>query len=63
MAHAQGVHVLWMLSPFIKYDKLVVRSGPDPKIVFKDDSVLLKVRTLCFDILILYSMFLKWPPV
>ena len=42
---AKGVHVTWMLAPFIKYRNLVsYPQGPSPpRVVHKDDSITLKV--------------------
>ena len=42
---AKGVHVTWMLVPFVKFSNLVsYPQGPSPpRVVHKDDSVTLKV--------------------
>ena len=43
-AAAKGVHVTWMLAPFIKFLNIVSYTGPDPPIVqHMDDGVTLKV--------------------
>lgn len=47
-ADAKGVHVTWMLAPFIKFRGVVSFFGPIlPKIVHRDDSFTLKV---CFNV-------------
>lgn len=47
VAAAKGVHVTWMLAPFIKFLNIVSYTGPHPpKVLQKDDSVTLKIADL-----------------
>ncbi|PFX33767.1 Coagulation factor VIII [Stylophora pistillata] len=63
-ADAKGIHVTWMLAPYIKYRHLVdISLGIDPpQVTQKDDSVTLKIGTLSWGMAATISFKVQFDP-
>lgn len=63
-ADAKGIHVTWMLAPYIKYRHLVdISLGIDPpQVTQKDDSVTLKIGTLSWGMEATISFKVQFDP-